>query len=110
MSAMSSHTMRRLTAVSAALMLLSLTVPAAAADSQPTLDGTVGHTSAAQVSALLLIFPAHKSAAACTAVNRSRSTAPWAVAGDRNAPAEPARHTMAAPNGNMRRRPMGFSS
>jgi DNA-binding beta-propeller fold protein YncE len=49
MSATSSHMMRRLTAVSAALLLLSLTVAGAAADSRPTVR-TVGFTGAAYVS------------------------------------------------------------
>src|SRR5438445_13858915 len=68
----------------------------------------LARVSAAEVNALLEILPAQRSAAACVAVSRSRSTAPCAAVGDRDDPAEPTRLTIAALYRSIRRRPMGF--
>src|SRR5690242_3070569 len=63
---------------------------------------------AAEVSAVLVRLPAQMSAAACAAVNPSRSGAGWADNADDNTAA--IRLATAAPNRNMFRRPMAFSS
>src|SRR5215211_5208679 len=68
----------------------------------------LARASAAATSALLVIFPAHRSAAACVAVNPSRSGAGCADTGD--ARTEATRLATAALSGNVLRRPMVLSS